>query len=41
MEKRFEKNGIWYRVDYFTLAMRKVYRFRMIGKLLYCQPIKN
>jgi len=31
----------WFRVDFITLLMRKTYGFRMIGKFLYCTPIRN
>ena len=35
---RLENNGKWFRVDHYTLFMRKCYRFRMIGSVLYCAP---
>jgi hypothetical protein len=31
---------IWYRCDHLSNAMRKTFGFRMIGKFLYCSPIK-
>ena len=37
-QERNLANGRWFRVDYLTNLMRKIYRFRMVGKALYCQP---
>jgi len=31
---------VWYRCDHLSNAMRKTFGFRMIGKFLYCSPIK-
>lgn len=40
--KKIKINGLtWYRCDHLTNLMRKYYGFRMIGKLLYCTPIKG
>jgi len=38
---RIEKNGYWYKCDHLSIAMRKTFAFRMIGKQLYCKPIKK
>lgn len=31
----------WHKCDHITILMRKNYYFRMIGKYLYCKPVKK